>query len=121
MALTYVDIEQQKNTRIWIFFTIVLLFYFIIAIILANLTKVFFVTQSEMAGVTHPFLTGKQVLYVILFAFIAAVFHSVYSICNAMSFIKQNLKTQDIDLSDTYHKRFNNIVDGINHLGLQGL
>jgi len=41
MALTYVEIEQQKNTRILFFFAVVLFFYFLTALVLANVTKLF--------------------------------------------------------------------------------
>lgn len=114
MALTYTEIEQQKNARIWIFFTIVLLFYFIIAVILGNVAKLFFLTQSKTFLKANPFLTGREFLYVILFAFIAAVLHSAYSIYNSMSFIKSNLGAQNLDSSDEYHERFSNIVDEVN-------
>lgn len=114
MALTYTEIEQQKNTRILIFFAVVLLFYFLIAIILSNAAKFFFVMQLELAGKMRPLLSGKQILYVLLFAFTAAVLHTAYSMTNAMSFIKQNLRTKNIDLSDKYHKQFNNIVEEVN-------
>jgi len=114
MALTYTEIEQQKNMRIWIFFAVVVLFYFTIAVILGNITKFFFVMQASMIGKAHPFLTRKELLYVVLFAFTAAILHTIYSMGNAMSFIKQNLGTEAIDLSDRYHQRFNNIVDEVN-------
>jgi heat shock protein HtpX len=114
MAITYTEIEQQKNTRIFIFFAVVLLFYFIIAVILANVTKFFFLARLETLGKAHLFLTGGELLYVILFASIAALLHSVYSISNATTFIVQNLKVQIIDLSDKYHKQFNDIVEEVN-------
>jgi heat shock protein HtpX len=114
MALTYTEIEQQKKTRIWIFFMVVLFFYFIIAIILANVTKIFFFAQVNMLGKSSPFLTVRQLFYVILFAFIAAILHTIYSVYNALSFINKNLNTQNLDLSDKYHKRFSNIVDEVN-------
>ena len=114
MALTYTEIEQQKNTRIFIFFGVVVLFYFLIAAVIGNVTKAFFVTQADMLGKVNPFLTGRQLLYVVLFAFVAALIHSIYSVSHAMSFIQKNLGTKNIDISDKYHKRFKNIVDEVN-------
>jgi len=114
MALTYTEIEQQKNTRIWFFFAIVLLFYFLIAMILANAVKLFFVAQAGIKSQASPFLTGKEMLYVLLFVFAAAFLHSLFSVFNASSFIQQNLRTQHIDGSDRYHRRFDTIVDEVN-------
>lgn len=114
MGLTYTEIEQEKSTRIWIFFIVVLLFYFLIAIIISNVAKLFFVMQLKVEGAINPFLTGKQILYVLLFAFAAAILHSAYSVVNASSFIKDNLKVQNIDSLDRYHKVFDNIISEVN-------
>ena len=114
MALTYTEIEEQKNTRIFIFFAVVLLFYFAIAAILGNITKWFFAAKKILYGVAEPFLTQRELVYVILFALAAAVIHSIYSVGNSLSFINKNLNTQGVDNSDKYHERFKNIVDEVN-------
>ncbi|MDD5681041.1 MAG: M48 family metalloprotease, partial [Candidatus Omnitrophica bacterium] len=114
MALTYTEIEQEKSMRIWIFFIVVLLFYFLIAMILGNVTKAFFVLNGGTADKTHPLLTQKELLYIILFAFAAAVIHAVYSVSNAMPLITRNLDARNIDISDKYHERLKQIVDEVN-------
>lgn len=114
MALTYTEIEEKIDIRIWIFFIVVLLFYFVIAVILANIIKYFLVMQGGLKGEMRPFLTGKETSYLLLFALAAAFLHSLYSVLNASSFIKDNLKIQNIDLADKYHERFNNIVGEVN-------
>ncbi len=114
MALTYTEIEQEKSIRIWTFFLVVLIFYFLIAAILGNLTKVFFALNSEAAGKANLFLNQREVLYVLLFALCAAVIHAAYSVNNAMPLIQRNLEAQNVDLSDKYHERFKRIVDEVN-------
>ena len=113
MALTYTEIEQQKNRRIWIFFGVVVLFYFIIAVVLATATKVFF--AAEVVGKNNlSFLSGEELFYVVLFALAAALIHTAYSIGNAASLVKQSLEAVEIDPSDTPHQRFKNIIDEVN-------
>jgi len=114
MALTYTEIEQEKSIRIWIFFLVVLVFYFLIAAILGNLAKAFFVLNGEAAGRIYPFLIQKELLYVLLFALGAAVIHAAYSVSNAMPLITRNLDAQNADTSDKYHERFKRIVDEVN-------
>lgn len=114
MALTYTEIEQEKSVRIWAFFLIVLIFYFLIAAILGNLTKAFFVSYSEAADKANLFLSQKEFLSILLFALCAAVIHAAYSMSNAMPLIRRNLEAQNADLSDKYHERFKRIVDEVN-------
>ncbi len=114
MALTYTEIEQEKSARIWVFFLVVLVFYFLIAAILGNAAKVFFALSRESAGIIYPFLTKKEFLYILCFALAAAVIHAAYSVSNAIPLITRNLDGQSIDISDTYHERFKKIVDEVN-------
>ncbi|MBU4377098.1 MAG: M48 family metalloprotease [Candidatus Omnitrophica bacterium] len=114
MALTYTEIQEAKSIRIWIFFTVLLLFYFVIAAVLGNVTKAFFVLNSEAAGKVTPFLTGRELLYILFFAFGAAVIHAAYSVSNALPLITRNLGAHNADLSDKYHERFKKIVDEVN-------
>ena len=113
MALTYVEIEQQKNTRILLFFAVVLLFYFLTALVLANVIKLFIATYLNIKA-TKPFLSGTATLKVFAFALVAASVHIHISLVNAINFIRKNLKAQIIDPNDRYHKRFQTIVDEVN-------
>src|SRR3989338_3792651 len=114
MALTYTEVQEAKSIRIWIFFTVVLIFYFVIAAVLGNLTKAFFAFNSESAGKINPFLTARELLYLLLFAFTAAIIHTLYSVNNALSFITRNVDAQNADPFDRYHERFKKIVDEVN-------
>jgi len=111
MAITYTEIEHQKNSRIWVFFAITLLFYFAIALLLLILAKLFFLSSYKTGQISGSFITGKQILLTILFASVAAVLHVMYSMSNALSFIKKNLEARTVDETDRYHRRFNNILD----------
>ncbi|MFH1593883.1 MAG: zinc metalloprotease HtpX [Candidatus Omnitrophota bacterium] len=114
MALTYTEIEEQKNTRICLFFAVVVLFYFVIAVILGNAAKAFLILNIEKGFKGSIFLTVGQLAKVVLFAFITAIIHTLYSMHNAPSFIKRTLNTENVDPSDTYHGRFKTIVDEVN-------
>ncbi len=114
MALTYTEVQQEKSIRIWIFFSVVLIFYFIIAVVLGNLTKAFFVLNSEATGKINLFLAKEELLYLLLFALAAAIIHTIYSVSNALSHITRNVDAQNVDPSDRYHERFKKIVDEVN-------
>lgn len=113
MALTYTEIEQQKNRRIFFFFTVVLLFYFLTAFILATVTKLFFRTEFGIKG-SSPFLTGEETFLIFMFSLFAALVHLLYSISHVTSFVKRALGVVNLDSSDTYHQRFKTIVDEVN-------
>src|SRR3989338_4724288 len=114
MALTYTEVQEAKSIRILVFFTVLLIFYFIVAAILGNLTKSFFTLNSEAAVKGNPFLTPKELLYVLFFALFAAIIHTIYSVSNALSLITHNMDAQMADPSDKYHERFKKIVDDVN-------
>ncbi|MFH1858107.1 MAG: zinc metalloprotease HtpX [Candidatus Omnitrophota bacterium] len=112
MALTYTEIEQQKNTRILFFFAVVVLFYFVVAVVLASVAKVFF--STEIYGRGTFLLSGRQLLYVLVFALVAAVLHSAYSVHHAFAFISGNLQATGIDPTDAHHQRFKKVLDEVN-------
>jgi heat shock protein HtpX len=113
MALTYTEIERQKNVRIVLFFLIVLLFYFLTALVVGNVVKLALIGYLRVRG-HSPFLGTQGMLWILVFAGIAAAGHIFYSVSNAMSLIKRQLGIQAIDLEDRYHKRFAAIVDEVN-------
>ncbi|MFH1046040.1 MAG: zinc metalloprotease HtpX [Candidatus Omnitrophota bacterium] len=113
MALTYTEIEQQKNTRILLFFFVVLLFYFVIALVLGNGAKFFF-TFFALGEKSRPYLNLDETLSLLLAAALTACLHIWFSMSNAMHFIKNNLRATDIDAQDRYHKTLREIVDEVN-------
>lgn len=119
MAITYTEIKEQKNTRIWIFYTVVIVFYFLIAVLIAGLVKGLLIpglsdSGSQAAAKIFPLLTVEEVIYILFLALVAAVIHVMYSLSHAISFVEQNLDAQDVDSTDSYHSRFAAIVDEVN-------
>ncbi len=114
MALTYTEIEQQKNTRILIFFLVVVLFYFLTALILTGLVKGFLIVyMDDLRGVSLS-ISGKELLITLLVAVAAAGIHIAHSVKNAMRYVESNLAAEPMDPKDRYHKRFVRIVEEVN-------
>jgi len=59
MALTYTEIEEQKNARIYIFFGVVILFYFVVAAVLGSIFKLFLFGEAITTGRMDPFLSPR--------------------------------------------------------------
>ncbi|MFC1699592.1 M48 family metalloprotease [Candidatus Omnitrophota bacterium] len=114
MPLTYTEIEQQKNTRIVFFFAVVVLFYFAAALIVANVAKLFLVSQFSGVTKAQPFLSRQGAVNVTVFALAAAVIHIYFSLANGMVFIQKNLRAQQLDTKDRYHKRFQKVLEEVN-------
>jgi len=114
MALTYTEIEQQKNTRILVFFLVVVLFYFLTALILLTLVKGFLIVyMDELRGVSIH-ISGKEAIITLLVAVGAAGVHIAHSVSNAMKYVEGSLAAQGLDYGDRYHKRLAKIVDEVN-------
>jgi heat shock protein HtpX len=114
MALTYTEIEQQKNTRILIFFLVVVLFYFLTALVLTTLVKGFLIYyMHELRGVSVA-VSGRQALVILLIAVGAAGIHIAHSVKNAMAFVESDLAAEPADPKDSYHRRFAKIVEEVN-------
>jgi heat shock protein HtpX len=114
MALTYTEIEQQKNTRILIFFLIVVLFYFLTALVLTALIKGFLIVYMDELRGASPSISGKEALIILLVAVAAAGIHIAHSVKNAMRYVESNLSAEPMDPKDRYHKRFVRIVEEVN-------
>jgi len=117
MVLTYTEIEQQKNTKIFIFFIITILFYFITAFVIATVIKIFFVFYLELSESSFkisPFLSLRHTLIIVLVALLAGSIHIIYSLKNAAVLIQKNLRTYSLDLDDSYHKKFKTILEEVN-------
>jgi heat shock protein HtpX len=113
MALTYVEIEQQKNTRILLFFLMVLGFYFLAALVVANAVKLVMVGYVGAKG-RSPLLGTGAILGVLVVAGIVAGGHVFYTVSNAMNLVRRQLGLRAIDRDDKYHSRLARIVDEVN-------
>jgi heat shock protein HtpX len=114
MALTYTEIEQQKNTQVMIFFLVVVLFYFLTALIVGSLAKAFFVFSTESGKTINPLLGVEGVIISLVIASAAAALHISYSLNSAMTRVRRNLGAEGLDPEDKYHQRFARIVDEVN-------
>jgi len=114
MALTYTEIEQQKNTKVAIFFIIVLLFYFLVTLVVANASKFFFVFYAKLPEQTSKFLSLDATFNILLGATVVAVIHFWFSFSQGIPMIIKKLGILKADKSDRYHKRFETIVDEVN-------
>lgn len=107
MAITFIDIERQKNWRIGIFFLVLIVMYFLIA---AGLVLTFHPGIVLQSG--SP-VTGEKILFIFLFSTFVASIHFYFSASNAVQYIKDNLGAVDPDPEDELHKRLLNIMDEI--------
>jgi heat shock protein HtpX len=114
VALTYTEIEEQKNTRIVVFFLIVVLFYFLTALIVGSLVKAFFVYYMQEGRGGNPMLGTQGIITSLAIAMVAATLHISYSMRNAMARVQANLSAEPLDPGDTYHRQFAKIVDEVN-------
>jgi heat shock protein HtpX len=114
MALTYTEIEEQKNTRILLFFLIVVAFYFLTAIVLTAIAKVFLVSYLDSLKSVDLSVSAREILIALLVALAAAGIHILHSVRNAMKYVEDNLSTEVIDYKDRYHKRLASIVEEVN-------
>ena len=97
-----------------IFFLVVVLFYFLTALIIASLAKAFFVLYMESGRGVDPFLGVGGVITALVIAAGAAALHISYSLNNVMARVQGKLGAESLDPDDTYHQRFARIVDEVN-------
>jgi heat shock protein HtpX len=114
VALTYTEIEQQKNTRIILFFLIVVLFYFLTAFLLTFVVKGFFGIHTSERGALGLSVSAKEAMVVLFFALAAGGIHILHSMANAMKYVESNLSAEAIDKTDRYHGLFSDLVDEVN-------
>lgn len=114
MALTYTEIEQEKNTQIWVFFLVVVLFYFFTALVVGSLVKGFYHYYMMEGRSGSPLLGVSGLILSLVLALVAGAIHIASSMSNAMAKVRLNLGAEDIEPGDTYHSRFASIVDEVN-------
>lgn len=114
MALTYVEIEQEKSYRIFLLFAILIIFYFLTALILGYILK-FFITLR--IALSHPglsirfHLTLAQILFIFFISLVAAIIHLRFSLSRLLEKFILRLGAKPLDRKDRYHQRLKNIVE----------
>jgi len=102
MPLTFIDIERQKNWRIWIFFLVLLFIYFITAVIFAAA----FLPVALRMGPRFLVFAGA-------IAVVVAGVHFWFSAYDAVADVARRLGAQPPDPQDDIHKMFLNIMEEI--------
>jgi len=107
MPLTFIDIERQKNWRIWVFFLALMLLYVIVCLAFA----VPFLPHAAI--VSKTFGVGRFLASVFLISFVIAGIHFFFAGYNAVSSVVTSLDAQPPDPSDDVHKTLLNIMQEI--------
>jgi heat shock protein HtpX len=102
MPLTFIDIERQKNWRIWVFFLILMLVYFAVTAVIASI----FLPVSVHAS-THFWIFAG-----IIALFVAGV-HFWFSAYDTVNTVIHGLDAQPPDPKDDVHKMLMNIMEEV--------
>jgi Zn-dependent protease with chaperone function len=102
MPLTFIDIERQKNWRIWVFFLILMLLYFAVTAVFASV----FLPVSTYAFSRFWIIAGVLALFV-------AGLHFWFSAYDAVTAVVHGLDAQPPDPKDDIHKMLINIMEEI--------
>src|SRR5574337_733404 len=102
MPLTFIDIERQKNWRIWIFFLVLMLLYFCITVLFAGV----FLHVPRQAAPRFWVFAG-------LMALLIAGIHFWSSAYDSAQAVVRGLNGQPPDRQDDIHAMLLNIMDEI--------
>ncbi|HTP04605.1 MAG TPA: M48 family metalloprotease [Nitrospirota bacterium] len=102
MPLTFIDIERQKSWRIWAFFLILVLLYFIVTAVFTSL----FLPLSVHASAHFWIFAGVIALFV-------AGIHFLLSAYDTVNTVIRGLSAQPPDPKDDIHKMLTNIMEEI--------
>jgi heat shock protein HtpX len=111
MSITFIDIERQKSWRIVIFFSVLIMLYFLISFSLAAS----FYPLFPFGGFSMKLFFQEPSFLIVVFisSVIIASIHFCLSSLNAVSYIKKSLPALAPDTEDEIHKQLINIVDEI--------
>ncbi|HUK56176.1 MAG TPA: zinc metalloprotease HtpX [Nitrospiria bacterium] len=104
MPFTFIEIEERKTWRIWLFILVLLLLYLAV---LATLTVA--VAQTVFIPY-HALLNPRFLLLLVATSLTAAVTHFCFSTLGVVDFIRDNLGALEPDPEDGIHKRLLNIL-----------
>ncbi len=100
MPLTFIDIERQKNWRIWVFFLFLMLLYFVITAVFAASFLSF-----------HAFATSRFWVFSGVMALLVAGIHFWFSAYDTANTVARSLEALPPDPKDDIHKMFLNIME----------
>jgi heat shock protein HtpX len=102
MPLTFIDIEKQKNWRIWLFFLLLMLIYFVGV----ALFTIAFLPSSWYSSPRFWIFTGAMVLLV-------TGMHFWFSAFDTVNTVVRELSAQPPDPQDEIHTRLINIMQEV--------
>jgi heat shock protein HtpX len=107
MPLTFIEIEETKTRRIWIFFLVLVLLHFAV---LATLTA----AAAEILSLPYgTFFSPRIMVWLIVLSIASASFHFGFSTLDAIRFLHDNLAAMKPDPADGIHQRLLNILQEI--------
>jgi heat shock protein HtpX len=107
LPFTFLEIEEQKTRRIWIFFVVLLLLYFaVLAILTVAVAQKTFIPY-------HALLNTRFLVLLIVASLTAASIHFCFSTLGTVEFIRDNLGALEPDPEDGIHKCLLNILQEI--------
>ncbi|MBI3995024.1 MAG: M48 family metalloprotease [Nitrospirae bacterium] len=107
MPLTFVQVEEEKNRRIWIFFLVLLLVYFAALMgLMAAWAQIFWIDDAAL-------FRPRSIFLLVLASLITASVHFCFSTLDSVRFLKKNLSAAPPDLRDGIHRRLANILQEI--------
>ena len=115
MPLTFIDIERQKNWRIWVFFLFLMVLYFVIAMLFAVMTLPFTLSSAPLHSThLHPapqHFVPRLWIFLGIIALLVAGLHFWFSAYDAVNAVVRGLGAQPPDPKDDIHKMFMNIME----------
>jgi heat shock protein HtpX len=122
MPLTFIDIERQKNWRIWVFFLFLLFLYVIIATLFAAMLLPF-TLQSAPLHSTHlhtaplqgvPMQSALRFwIFLGITALLVAGIHFWFAAYDTVGTVTRTLDARPPDPKDDLHRMFMNVMDEI--------
>jgi heat shock protein HtpX len=111
MPLTFIDIERRKSWRIGVFFFLLILLYFVIALaIVVSFYQVLTFPNFSIPGVLYEV---RSILIIFCLSLIVASLHFIFSTLTTGDYVTKNLGAVQPDPEDGIHKRLMNILHEI--------
>ncbi len=113
MPFTHIEIQKERQWKSVLLFILLVLYYFFSFVVLGNVIRIILFIYLSKAVVASPWLTLDDIGICLVVALAVAVIHWVYAITGGVVRILMALRAQSPDLTDRYHKMFQDILDEI--------
>ena len=116
MPFSFTEIEKDKSARIGFVFVFLVFFYFVIALMLYGVCKLYFLYEINRHSYYQNIFIGfswEEISITLSVALIVGILHWLISVNNIIEKILTILQAQPLDLKDTFHSKFNNILEEV--------